>query len=129
MSFDKLLGVHAQALQLHAKRAEVLAGNIANADTPGYKARDFDFHKVMQQQAAQKSTLTTTHQRHISLDEGGISPAEMAYRIPTQPSLDGNTVDSQLEHAAYAENALQYQASLRFLGGTIQTLKKAIAGQ
>ncbi|AKH20282.1 flagellar basal body rod protein FlgB [Sedimenticola thiotaurini] len=129
MSFDKLLGIHAQALQLHAKRAEVLAGNIANADTPGYKARDFDFHEVLRQQVAGESTLTTTHQRHIPLDDGVISPSEMAYRIPTQPSLDGNTVDSQLEHTAFAENALQYQASLRFLGGTIQTLKKAITGQ
>lgn len=129
MSFDKILGIHAQSLQLHARRAEVLAGNIANADTPGYKARDFDFHEVLRQQAAETPALKTTHQRHIPLDDGIISPSEMAYRIPSQPSLDGNTVDSQLEHTAYAENAVQYQASLRFLGGTIQTLKKAITGQ
>jgi len=129
MSFDKLLGIHAQALQLHAKRAEVLAGNIANADTPGYKARDFDFREVLQQQTSQQSKLRTTHQSHIPLDNGIVSPSEMAYRIPTQPSLDGNTVDSQLEHTAYAENAIQYQTSLRFLSGTIQTLKKAITGQ
>lgn len=129
MSFDKILGIHAQSLQLHAKRAEVLAGNIANADTPGYKARDFDFKAVLQQQTAQTSRLTTTHPDHIPLDDGIISPSEMAYRIPSQPSLDGNTVDSELEHTAYAENAIQYQTSLRFLSGTIQTLKKAITGQ
>ncbi|PLX59782.1 flagellar basal body rod protein FlgB [Sedimenticola selenatireducens] len=129
MRFDKILGIHAQSLQLHAKRAEVLAGNIANADTPGYKARDFDFSEVLQQQTAQQSKLRTTHQSHIPLDNGIISPSEMAYRIPSQPSLDGNTVDSQLEHTAYAENAIQYQTSLRFLSGTIQTLRKAITGQ
>ncbi len=129
MSFDKILGIHAQSLQLHAKRAEVLAGNIANADTPGYKARDFDFSEVLRQQSTQTSALRTTHQNHLTLDDGIISPSEMAYRIPSQPSLDGNSVDSQLEHTAYAENAIQYQTSLRFLSGTIQTLRKAITGQ
>lgn len=129
MSFDKVLGIHAQSLQLHARRAEVLAGNIANADTPGYKARDFDFHEVLRQEMPQSVTLRTTQKNHIPLDNGVISPSEMAYRIPSQPSLDGNTVDSQLEHTAFAENAIQYQTSLRFLSGTIQTLKKAITGQ
>lgn len=129
MKLDSVLGIHAQSLQLHAKRAEVLASNIANADTPGYKARDFDFSKVLQQQTNQSAQVRTTHRNHIPLDSGIVSPSEMAYRIPNQPSLDGNTVDSQLEHTAYAENAIQYQTSLRFLTGTIQTLKKAITGQ
>lgn len=129
MSFDKVLGIHAQSLQLHARRAEVLAGNIANADTPGYKARDFDFREILRQEQTPSVAVRTTHQNHIPLDNGIISPSEMAYRIPNQPSLDGNTVDSQLEHTAYAENAIQYQTSLRFLSGTIQTLKKAITGQ
>lgn len=129
MKLDKTLGFHAQSLQLHARRAEVLASNIANADTPGYKARDFDFREVLKQQAAGQAPLRTTHRKHIALDNGLVSAAEMAYRIPSQPSLDGNTVDSQLEHTAYAENAIQYQTSLRFVGGTIQTLRKAITGQ
>jgi flagellar basal-body rod protein FlgB len=129
MKLDKTLGLHAQSLQLHARRAEVLAGNIANADTPGYKARDFDFREILRQEQTPSVTVRTTHQNHIPLDNGIISPSEMAYRIPSQPSLDGNTVDSQLEHTAYAENAIQYQTSLRFLSGTIQTLKKAITGQ
>ncbi|WP_260291105.1 flagellar basal body rod protein FlgB [Sedimenticola hydrogenitrophicus] len=129
MSFDKILGIHAQSLQLHARRAEVLAGNIANADTPGYKARDFDFREMLRQEMPQAVTLRTTQTNHIAPDNGVISPSEMAYRIPSQASLDGNTVDSQLEHTAYAENAIQYQTSLRFLSGTIQTLKKAITGQ
>jgi flagellar basal-body rod protein FlgB len=129
MSFDKILGIHAQSLQLHARRAEVLAGNIANADTPGYKARDFDFREMLRQEMPQAVTLRTTQKNHIAPDNDVVSPSEMAYRIPSQASLDGNTVDSQLEHAAYAENAIQYQTSLRFLSGTIQTLKKAITGQ
>lgn len=129
MSIDKALGIHAQSLQLHARRAEVLAANIANADTPGYKARDFDFQELLNQSMPQEVTLRTTRQNHIPLDNGVVSPSEMAYRIPSQASLDGNTVDSQLEHTAYAENAIQYQTSLRFLSGTIQTLRKAITGQ
>ena len=129
MKLDKALGFHAQSLQLHARRAEVLASNIANADTPGYKARDFDFREVLKQQSAVSATLKTTHSKHIPMDSGLVSAAEMAYRIPSQPSLDGNTVDSQLEHTAYAENAIQYQTSLKFLGGTIKTLRKAITGQ
>ncbi|MCW8944285.1 MAG: flagellar basal body rod protein FlgB [Sedimenticola sp.] len=129
MKLDKTLGLHAQSLQLHAKRAEVLAGNIANADTPGYKARDFDFREVLRQEQSQTVTVRTTHQNHIPLDNGIVSPSEMAYRIPSQPSLDGNTVDSQLEHTAYAENAIQYQTSLRFLNGSISSIKKALTGQ
>ncbi|MDF1527583.1 MAG: flagellar basal body rod protein FlgB [Sedimenticola sp.] len=129
MKLDNILGVHAQSLQLHARRAEVLAGNIANADTPGYKARDFDFREILAQQQSPSVTVRTTHKNHIPLDNGIVSPSEMAYRIPSQPSLDGNTVDSQLEHTAYAENAIQYQTSLRFLSGSIQSLKKAITGQ
>ncbi len=129
MNLDKLFGLHAQSLQLHARRAEVLAGNIANADTPGYKARDFDFREILRQEQSQTVTVRTTHKNHIPLDNGIVSPSEMAYRIPNQPSLDGNTVDSQLEHTAYAENAIQYQTSLRFLNGSISSLKKALTGQ
>ena len=129
MKLDDAFGIHEQSLKLRARRAEVLAGNIANADTPGYKARDFDFKQVLKQQVEQSPRLQVTNSRHIQTDNGIVPAGTMGYRIPTQPSLDGNTVDSQREHAAYAANALEYQASLRFLSGSIQKLKMAIKGQ
>jgi len=129
MKLDDAFGIHEQALQLRTRRAEVLAANIANADTPGYQARDFDFHSVLRQEMPQGERMLTTRARHIQPDGGIVSASEMYYRIPTQPSVDGNTVDSQLEHTAYAANALEYQASLRFLSGNIQKLKLAIKGQ
>jgi len=129
MRLDDALGIHEQALQLRAKRAEVLAGNIANADTPGYKARDFDFKKILQQQTPATETMRTTRSRHIQAEAGVVSPSEMFYRIPLQPSLDGNTVDTQLEHTAFAENAIEYQSSMRFLSGNIKKLMTALRGQ
>jgi len=129
MKLDNVLGLHAQALQLHSRRAEVLASNIANADTPGYKARDFNFREVLKNEMAEPGRMATTNSKHIQTEQGLVPSSQLNYRVPTQPSLDGNTVDTQLEHTAYAENALEYQASLRFLSGTINTLKKAITGQ
>jgi flagellar basal-body rod protein FlgB len=128
MKLDKAFGIHEQALKLRSQRAEVLASNIANADTPGYKARDFDFHKLMQQQLPATETMRVTSPRHIQPDSGPVSASELFYRIPTQPSLDGNTVDSQLEHTAYAANAMEYQVSLRFLSGGVKKLMSAIKG-
>ena len=129
MDFDKVFGIHAQALALRAQRAEVIAGNLANADTPGYKARDFDFKKVMQQELGEPVRMQATHQRHIQPDEGLVPPAQLLYRSPTQPSLDGNTVDTEREHTAFSANALEYQASLSFLNGKITGLRKAIRGE
>ncbi|MCB1752190.1 MAG: flagellar basal body rod protein FlgB [Gammaproteobacteria bacterium] len=128
MKFDNAFGVHEQALKLRSRRAEVLAGNIANADTPGYKARDFDFHKLIQQQLPSGESMRTTNRHHIQPDSGPVSASEIFYRIPSQPSLDGNTVDSQLEHSAYAANAMEYQVSLRFLSGGMKKLMIAIKG-
>ncbi len=128
MKLDNLFGIHEQALKLRTRRAEVLAANIANADTPGYKARDFDFRAVLRQQLPQGERMRVTSPRHIQPDAGLVSASEMFYRIPTQPSLDGNTVDTQLEHTAYAANAMEYQASLRFLSGDIKKLMLAIKG-
>ena len=129
MKLDDTFGIHEQALKLRAQRAEVLAGNIANADTPGYKARDIDFHKLMQQEMPPAERMQVTSSRHIQPDQGLVSASEMFYRIPTQSSLDGNSVDTQQEHAAYASNAMEYQASLRFLSGNIKKLMTAIRGQ
>jgi flagellar basal-body rod protein FlgB len=128
MKLDDIFGVHEQALVLRSRRAEILAGNIANADTPGYKARDVDFKSLMQQQSPGAEPMRATQAGHIQPDLGTPSASEVFYRIPKQPSLDGNTVDSQLEHAAYAANALEYQASLQFVSSSVKKLMTAIKG-
>lgn len=129
MDFDKAFGIHAQALALRSHRAEVIAGNLANADTPGYKARDFDFKQMLKQEVGGSVRMQATHQNHIQPDQGLVPPAQLLYRTPMQPSLDGNTVDTEQEHTAFSANALEYQASLNFLNGKIDGLRKAIRGE
>ncbi len=126
---DNLFGIHETALKLRANRAELLAGNIANADTPNYKARDIDFKQTLQLATAKSSDLVTTNSRHIDSSGNSKSGAEILYRIPSQPSLDGNTVDLQTERSAFLENSMMYQASLRFLNGKISGLHTAIRGE
>lgn len=123
---DSILGVHEAALLLRAKRTEVLAANLANADTPNYQARDIDFAAALERSAAAANRLTVTSERHL----GGVAPesADLKYRNPHQPSLDGNTVEADLELARYAENAVSYQASLMFVNGKINTLRMALTG-
>lgn len=136
MRFDinTLFGVHEQAVLVRSKRAEVLAGNLANVDTPNYKARDIDFKLALQRsmQKERASNLTMTHENHSngrnSFSSLG-SGMELLYRSPMQPSVDGNTVDSQIEKAQFASNAMQYQASLQFLTGKIKNTMKAIRGE
>ncbi|HEY0973315.1 MAG TPA: flagellar basal body rod protein FlgB [Solimonas sp.] len=116
---DALFGIHAQALDIQRRRMEMIAANLANADTPGFKARDLDFREVLAQTAqgvAQGAASTAATQ----------SPK---YRIATQPSADGNTVDVQTEQAQFAEAALRYQASLGFLDGRIKSMLTALTGQ
>ena len=110
MSIDSALGLHTDALRLRERRTEVLAGNLANADTPGFKARDLDFGALLARQAAGQATgtsLAVTDPRHLAQSAlDAASPAELLYRVPTQSALDGNTVDPHLEKAAFAENAV-----------------------
>lgn len=120
---DSILGVHEAALLFRARRMDVLAANLANADTPGYKARDMEFGSVLADQAR----LTTTDPRHIAAAPS-TADTELKYRIPHQPSLDGNTVEADLELARYAENAVSYQASLLFANNRISSLRAALAG-
>jgi flagellar basal-body rod protein FlgB len=124
---DSILGVHEAALLYRARRMEVLAGNLANADTPNFKARDLDFAAVLDDRLAAARTLTTTDARHLRVD-APVAHDELKYRIPHQPSLDGNTVEADLELARYAENAVSYQASLLFASGKIATLRTALTG-
>lgn len=132
MNIDKHLGVHATALPLRSQRTEVLAANLANADTPGYRARDIDFKSALAAVDSKNGPvrLTTTRSGHIggSDSNGAVSP-ELKYRTPLAPSLDGNTVDSQLEQAAFAENTVRYQATLSFLSSKFRGLMTAITGQ
>ena len=132
MNIDKYLGVHAQALPLRSQRSAVLAANLANADTPGYRARDLDFKSALA--AAGSSTgavdLATTKTRHMGgATINGAPSAELKYRTPLAPSLDGNTVDAQLEQSAFAENTVRYQATLSFLSSKFRGLMTAITGQ
>lgn len=129
ISFDKALGIHAEALQVRSQRLEVLASNLANADTPHYKARDIDFRAALgtaEQGGALKLLRTQTGHLPVS---GSVGALQTQYRVPTQPSLDGNTVDPQLEHAAFSQNAVQYQASLDFLNARFRGLRTALKGE
>jgi len=134
ITFDSALGVHQKALAIRSQRAEILASNIANADTPGYKARDIDFKSAMANAGTQSTgsqsigSLTRTNSKHIQISSTQNS-AETLYRVPNQSSLDGNTVDGLVEKSAFAENALRYQASLTFLGGRFKGMMAAIKGE
>jgi flagellar basal-body rod protein FlgB len=135
-NLDTHLGVHAQALRLRELRTELLARNLANADTPGYKAQDLDFRAALAASsgAAEASgSLRATQARHVGGGESALEPAStdafLRYRTPLAPSLDGNTVDAQLEQAAFADNAVRYQATLQFLSSKFRSLMTAITGQ
>jgi flagellar basal-body rod protein FlgB len=107
---------------------QLLAANIANADTPHFKARDIDFKEAMKQADQPQVALKVTHSQHLA-SAGGPNRAAVKYRVPDQPSLDGNTVDTQRESSAIAETAVRYQATLTFLNHRIQGLRLAITGR
>jgi len=132
LNIDSALGIHTEALRVRARRAELLASNLANADTPGYKARDVDFRAALGQAELQMQgtqSVVRTHANHIDTAAGVQAGGEALYRTPSQPSLDGNTVDVQREQVEFAQNSIQYQASLRFLGDKFKALRGAIRGE
>lgn len=132
LSLDDHLGVHAAVLKLRSRRTELLAANLANADTPGYRARDIDFKSALAAAngAASGVHLATTQRGHIGITSvNGAGSPELKYRVPLAPSLDGNTVDAQLEQAAFARNTVGYQATLSFLSAKFRGLMTAITGQ
>ena len=123
-----LFGIHTQALALWQRRAEVLSTNLANADTPNYQARDIDFRAALGAADAGGSLpLAAPTQGQIDASSGNSAQA-LKYRVPMQPSLDGNTVDAETEQAAFAENSVRYQASLTFINAQIRQLRTAITG-
>ena len=122
---DNALGVHAQALGLRSKRMEVLARNIANADTTHFKAKDLDFKSVLKQ--TKEATLNTTSNLHlpIPMDE---NPSGEKYRIPFNASFDGNTVEMNIEQAKFGQVAADYQATLNILENRVSGIRRALRG-
>lgn len=112
---DSLFGIHAAALELRSQRMGLITSNIANAATPGYKARDIDF------EAALKARLN-------GMDADKAAEAASLYRVPVMPSLDGNTVELPTEQVAFSENAVGYSATLSFIRGRVDTITRALKG-
>ncbi|CAB5677718.1 flagellar basal body rod protein FlgB [Comamonas aquatica] len=133
------LDFHSDALLLRAERQRVLASNIANADTPGYVARDFNFAKTLQAAQGENGSVrqalqaaSTTHSQHMPLPTekfGTDGKGRLGYSLTSQPSLDNNTVDLDRERANFVDNAVRYEATLRFLNGQSKTMLSAITGQ
>ncbi len=137
------LDFHAKALVLRAERQKVIASNIANADTPGYSGRDINFKEAMT--AAVGGTSLSLHpqppsggmpsgmtdRRHIPLQPSttSLDQSRLDYTVQTQPSMDGNSVDMDRERASFADNAVRYEATLRFINGSSRTILSAIQGQ
>lgn len=122
------LSQHENALRFRALRNQVLSSNIANADTPNYKARDLDFSSALKGAREANINLDRTSDLHKQAWGTTTGGAKLMYRVPSQPTLDGNTVAMDVEQAAFAENAIQYRASLRFLDGSLSTLRYALKG-
>lgn len=139
------LDFHAKALVLRAERQKVIASNIANADTPGYSGRDINFKEAMTAAVGGTSLSLhpqppsggvpsgTTNSRHIALQPStaslGGGQSSLDYTVQTQPSMDGNSVDMDRERASFADNAVRYEATLRFINGSSRTILSAIQGQ
>ncbi len=130
-----------QSLQLRAHRQQVIASNIANADTPGFVARDFDVRAALQDAAGGSSTSMSAggnnalagdnsrHLRTVSSSEGVVDRVRMGYTVQTEPSLDGNSVDMDQQRANFTDNAIRYESTLRFINGHVKTMLSAIQGQ
>ena len=130
IGFGQTFNLHEQALYLQARRTELLSSNLANSETPHYKAKDFDFKASLQAAVSNplgNKLLKETNSKHIQPEDSDYR-FEVMYRMPYQASLDGNTVEDQVEMSAFNDNAIRYMASLRFLNGKISTLMSAIRG-
>jgi len=132
---DDYLRVNETAINLRAQRQQLLASNIANADTPNYKARDIDFNSALKS-ALDRSNPSTTEMTksdpaHLDGNAGNSTTTEGAtilYRTPTQPSADGNTVDMDIERNQFADNAVRYEAGLTFITSQIKDMLAVIQG-
>jgi len=123
------LNFQTQALTLRSERQRLLASNIANADTPGFQARDMDFGRALREatsRTASAGALTTTQSGHIAPLSGARSESQKLYSTAAQTNLDSNTVDMDRERANFADNSVKYEATLRFIGGSIRTALDAM---
>ncbi|GBG15828.1 flagellar basal-body rod protein FlgB [Novimethylophilus kurashikiensis] len=130
-ALDKTLSFQEKALNLRTYRQQLLASNIANADTPNYKAVDIDFAKTLQQAQAGRGMsvdLTKTSPMHLDGNNTAMGDVKPMYRTSVQPSIDGNTVDSNIEQAQFSENALNYMATLQFVNGQFKDMQEALRG-
>ncbi|MCZ8129725.1 MAG: flagellar basal body rod protein FlgB [Steroidobacteraceae bacterium] len=129
--FNNVFGIHERSLLLSGERVGVLAANIANADTPNYKARDIDFQSVLAGEQSSQGALPMARTNTAHLAPGGelSTMAELKYRIPFQPSLDGNTVEAPVEQAKFAENQVRYQASLMMINRRISSIENALTSR
>ena len=129
---DEAIRFHQTALSLRSARQELLASNIANADTPNYKARDIDFASALQNAlsgTAAKLPVATSSPMHLEGNSGStLFGSPVMYRRPVQPSADGNTVDMDAERAQFADNALRYEASVKFVSDELKDMLSAIQG-
>jgi flagellar basal-body rod protein FlgB len=128
------LDFHGQALSLRSERQRLIASNIANADTPGFVARDMDFSAALRQATGQMQgapALAASQPGHIGGPggAGGAAQAHLVYSAPSQTNLDRNTVDMDRERASFADNSVRYEATLRFINGNVRTMLDAIKGQ
>jgi flagellar basal-body rod protein FlgB len=126
---DSALRFHQEALNLRARRQEVLSANIANADTPNFKARDFDFSSKLTQaveRGRQPMAMASTSSRHISAEAQTLGEGELMFRTPNQSSIDGNTVEMDAERVNFADNAMRYELNLTVLSSKIKSLLSAV---
>jgi flagellar basal-body rod protein FlgB len=126
------LDFQGQSLVLRSQRQRLIASNIANADTPGYVARDFDFAQALREATGAPGVATApaqTQRGHLGGATGARAEPNLLYATPSQTNLDRNTVDMDRERAAFADNAVKYEATLRFVNGHVRTMLEAIKGQ
>ncbi len=132
---DRIFGIHGLALAYQSERMGMLSSNIANADTPGYKAKDLSFHDALRAAAGPLAgsggalALQRADPRQLTADGTAANGPQTLYRIPDQPALDGNTVDMERERVRFTENAVAYQTTLSFLNSRIKSINSALTGQ
>ena len=131
ITLEKAFGLHESALRLRTERASVISSNLANADTPNYQARDINFKEALASKVSSNSggRMVATREGHFDASRQARPEHEFYYRIPTQPSIDGNTVEENTEHTEFMKNSMEFQAAFTLLNGKIKGLKKAIKGE
>lgn len=128
INFNNAFGIHDDALLLFERRTQLLSENIANADTPNYKARDIDFNQVLQRAKNDSVKLRVTNKSHINIGQQAYAN-DVQFRQVEQSAADGNTVDMQKEKAAFSENSMRYQLSMNIMSRKIKGLKTAFRGE